>query len=220
LETRVEIRQLLAEMGELFADGSLAVVIYVVALSVVGVALDLNVELSSGYLFINSIANVVGGYLLLRGIVLAAGLAPDGEVAGFGSYFGMSWLEGLAFIIGLVLLVVPGIVLLVRWIPSFALLMCEKRGVTESMSLSWAKTRASFGPLLGATLLGGVPCLLVVVWLGSLTAEVALTSPLGFVGTAATNIVLSAMSVYSTLLGVACYKLLFRPHDDIAEIFA
>lgn len=219
MEESIEVGLLLAAVRELFGTTVKPIVIYVSVMTVLFSLLDL-ANAGSGQFSLNSILSTVSGYLLMRALVLDTGLAREGEVAGFGSYFGIGLLEGLAYLIGLILLVVPGIILIVRWTPSIPLLMCERRGVSQSMRLSWAKTKGHFWPLLGLTLLGGVPFVLVVAAAGILFGDASPTSATGVAKSLAVNLCMTLVSAYYALLALVTYRQLFRPHEGLAEVFA
>jgi hypothetical protein len=215
----IEVGPLLASVREILSATMKPVLIYVAAMTVIFSLMDL-AEAESGHFTLNSIGSTVGGYLLMRALVLETGLANDGEVAGFGAYFGMGVLQGLAYLIGAILLVVPAIVLMVRWTPSIPLLMCEKRGVILSMELSWQNTKGNFWPLFGVTLLGAVPFVFAVILAGTLLGDAPPTSVTGLATSVTTNLFLTVMSAYYALLALATYKLLFRPHEGLSEVFA
>jgi hypothetical protein len=143
MENRIEVGPLLASVREILSGATKPILAYVAAMTVVFTLMDLyNAE--SGHFTVSSIGSTVAGYLLMRALVLQTELAAEGEVAGFGSYFGLGLLEGLAYLVGAILLIVPAIVLMIRWTPSIPLLMCEKRGVAQSMDLSWKATKGNF----------------------------------------------------------------------------
>ncbi|HEY7806658.1 MAG TPA: glycerophosphoryl diester phosphodiesterase membrane domain-containing protein [Croceibacterium sp.] len=219
MENRIEVGPLLASVREILSGATKPILAYVAAMTVVFTLMDLyNAE--SGHFTVSSIGSTVAGYLLMRALVLQTELAAEGEVAGFGSYFGLGLLEGLAYLVGAILLIVPAIVLMIRWTPSIPLLMCEKRGVAQSMDLSWKATKGNFWPLLGLTLLGAVPFVLAVALSVSLFGNGDPTSATGIIVSAITNLCLTATLAYYALLALATYKRLFRPHEGLAEVFA
>lgn len=219
METRIEVAPLLAAMRDTLSATSKTVLSYVAAMTVLFSLLDL-AQVESGHFTLSSIGSTIAGYLLMRALVVETGLAREGETAGFGSYFGMGFLEGLAYVVGAVLLVVPAVILMVRWTPSIPLLMCERRDVTESMGLSWQSTKDSFWPLLGLTLLGAVPFVFAVLVSGVFFEDEGPLTAGGIAASLITNLCITAMSAYFALLALATYRLLFRPHEGLAEVFA
>lgn len=219
MESKVEAGQILESMRQLLSVTVLPIVAYVAAMTAVYSLLDLYAAGTGNY-SAGSFANAAAGYALMHSLVVKTGMASKGEVAGFGAYFGLSILQGLAYLAGLILLIVPGIILIVRWTPSFALLMSEKRGVMESMKRSWKETKGSFWPLFGVTLLGAVPALLAILMAATLFGDAVPTSATGVALSMLTNVCVTAMSAYYALLGLATYRQLFRRNEGLSEVFA
>jgi hypothetical protein len=223
MESKMSVPALLGGVGELLSECVAPIVVFMVAVSAIGTVIDLTMNGSSGYMMINNVVGLIAGYLLLRAVLLSSALAEPGSVAGFGSYFGLSFVQGLAVVVGVLLLVIPGIVLLVRWIPAAPLLLCEGRGVSDTLSRSWDETKGNFWPLFGTSLLGAVPFLFVAFGAGVVESFAGDGSAGGMAVQLATgfeNLVLAGCSVFFCLLGVSAYKLLFREPVDFAEVFA
>lgn len=220
MENRIEVGSLLDSMRELLSITLKPVLTYVIAMTVICTALDFY-DGKGGQFFVVSISSTIAGYLLARALVLKTGLAQQGEVASFGSYFGLGWLEGLAYLFGAILLIFPAVVLMIRWTPSIPLLMCERRGIQQSMDLSWNSTKGSFWPLFGLTLLGAIPYFLSLAVAFVLFARAgAVSIATGLALYLVTNLALMVMGAYYSLLSLATYKQLFRPHEGLVEVFA
>ena len=67
---------------------------------------------------------------------------------GVGTVFAIGILSGLGVLAGLILLVVPGLVLFVRWSMSVPYALAEDLGATDSLRASFEETRDSFWPIL------------------------------------------------------------------------
>jgi hypothetical protein len=135
----------------------------------------------------------------------------------YGAYFGLSLLSGLGIVLGIVLLVIPGIVLLVRWLPAYAILLSEDTDVPEALSQSWERTRSQFWPVLAAVLL--------VLLLGAASAAIYAASEISSAvpeeaAIIAGNLALTLTSAVFTALGVAVYRLLGAKADTLGEVFA
>jgi hypothetical protein len=221
MDEEFNVGAILAEMRSICSRAPGPVAVYLVAVALAHSLVDYlsSVAGSEGY-YMTSLISTVAGYLLLRALVVDLELVQRDAAAGFGSYFGISLLEGLATLVGAILLVVPAVILQVRWIPSICLLMCESPGVKEAMGQSWERTEAKFWPLLGLWLLGVVPIVSIVAVFAAILGTGAAASFPGIVLSLVSNVAVSAMSAYFVLLGIASYKLLFRAHQDIAEVFA
>ena len=61
-----------------------------------------------------------------------------------------------AISVGLVLLLIPGLVLMIRWFLAPNAVLLSGRGVRGALALSWELTGAHFAPLFGLTLVVGV----------------------------------------------------------------
>ena len=74
--------------------------------------------------------------------------------------FGQSLLYGVSVILGLVLLVVPGIILALRWSVVLPILISRDTRVTDSLRQSWKMTSGNELPMLGIFALAFIPLLL------------------------------------------------------------
>lgn len=221
MEPRLEARTLLATMREMASLATRPLLIFIGIVTLAGTVLDY--ASVSPLNFLNTIVSLVAGYLLLRAMLLAAGLAEADSMAGFGSYFGISLLEGLGIMAGALLLIVPGVILLVRWSVAAPYLLCERSGVSDALGQSFERTKGSGWPIFGVGLLGALPILaaaLIGGIAGALSVTVSDSGPPGLLISVIDNALGAAASAYFTVLSVAAYKLLFRPHLGIAEVFA
>lgn len=195
-----------------WAEGAL----YLVALTAAGAAIDQMSDIGSGNLAF-SLLSFVLGYVLTVSVLRGGGLRPEGEKGGFGSYFGLSLLSGLGIVLGSLLLVIPGLVLFVRWSPAYGYLLAEGVGMTDSLSKAWNQTGAHFWPLALALLppvainLGA----LAVYVLGSDEAG-AISLPMSLLA----NGMIAAAGVGITVIGLAGYALLRDRGAGLAEVFA
>ncbi len=147
-EEKLEVGQLLSRTRQMLEMSGSAVVLYVAIVGGLTVAIDFVDNDGGSTNFGVSILNLAGGFLLVRAMLRDAGLIDTSGDAGFGAYFGLSLLSGLAIILGIIVLFVPGVILLVRWLPAFAILIAEADAtVTGSMSKAWHMTGPHFWPL-------------------------------------------------------------------------
>jgi hypothetical protein len=133
---------------------------------------------------------------------------------------GMSLLAGIGIMIGFVLLVVPGIVLALRWCIAVPALVQERQGVLGSMGRSAALTKGSRWALLGLFLILVVAAL-AIQWVFGMVA-LLLGSTLGVVVGALVQSILSM--VFSTATAVSYVELRQVKEgtsvQDLAEIFS
>ena len=81
----------------------------------------------------------------------------------FPRVFGQSLLAGLAVILGLLALLIPGIVLLVRWSISLPVLIARNEGITQALRSSWQLTRGLFWLCLLSMIAAWIPSALAIV---------------------------------------------------------
>lgn len=192
-------------------------VVYVLLLAALSIALDTyypEFSLAGGNLLIN-ILDLVVMYLLIRTFAVRAGLVRH-RVGGFWSYFGVGLLTGIAITIGLVLLVLPGIVLAVRWAPAYGFVVAGDDTTTGAMGKAWDATSNHFWPILAAII---VPFALSILG-GSLfffAADELGTMPLAWLATA--NLLIYAGGLATIAVGLAAYSLLSDRSAEIAEVF-
>lgn len=191
-------------------------VLYVAVLSGVGVLIDQLDEVGNANLLF-SVFSVALGFLLTVQLLLKGGLVQGAMSNGIGSYFGLSILSALGIIIGFLLLVVPGIVLFVRWLPAYGYVLGEGEGVTDGLGKAWAQTGPHFWPIALALL---VP---VGINIAALTGFVLGSDEAGMVSLPLSLLANTAISVAGlaiTAIGIASYALLRDTSAQIAEVFA
>jgi hypothetical protein len=108
--------------------------------------------------FIITIPPLIFGLYILCNNLLSGKSAKVSDVFKGFEYFFRSWglviLMALGILIGLVLLVVPGILLIIMWQYAFAVSLMENRGVVDSLGRSYdiAKRNFSFSIVFGLLL--------------------------------------------------------------------
>lgn len=192
------------------------VLLYVVVLSVAGVAGDQIEELSAANIAM-SVLTLGLGFALTVQLLRDGGLVKGAMGAGFGGYFGLAILSSLGIALGVVLLVIPGIVLFVRWSPAYGFLLGDGAGVTDAMGTAWDKTGPHFWPIALAML---VP---VMINLGAGAVYAIGADEAGLVNLPLSIIANGAISCAGaaiTAIGIAAYSLLHDRSAQMAEIFA
>lgn len=193
-----------------------AALAYIAGLTGIGVIVDQMTNLAAANL-IFAVASFALGFVLTVQLLRAGGLAPDGLGGGFGGYFGTSLIGGLGMVLGLLVLVIPGVLLFVRWSPAYGYVLAEGLGVSEGLRKAWDSTAAHFWPLLLA-LLPPVALNLAAGGVYVLGAEDTGIVPLPFAFLA--NGVMSVAGVGITAVGIAAYALLRDRSAEMAEVFA
>src|SRR6188472_1337621 len=110
MDAKLDVGEILQGTTSTLSSNAGPAAIYVVVLGAVGSAVDLSGTSAN---IISTVASVAGGFLLLRAMLVAEGLLDPGASNRFGAYFGLSLLSGLGILLGLVVLVIPGVVLIV-----------------------------------------------------------------------------------------------------------
>jgi hypothetical protein len=133
---------------------------------------------------------------------------------------GLSLLIGIGVGIGFVLLIVPGIILLLRWCVAVPVLVQERQGVLGSMGRSAALTKGSRWALLGLFLILIVAAI-VIQWVAGLIV-LAVGATLGLV---LSSLVQSVVSMVVSTASAVSYVELRQVKEgtsisELAEIFS
>lgn len=212
MERKLTITEIFAELAQLASGNAGMVIGCIFGLTTLNLVLD-RLMPGSGSTIPSTFANLGVQYGLLTLVLTSIGLR-DGN-AGFGSFFGINFLAGLGIVVGMILLIVPGLILAARWSTANAALLAEGEGVTAALGRSWDMTRASIWSIIGVQLVIFVPAL--VIAFGVLFALIE-TMPI--VANAIMYLALFTASTLSWLAGVAIYALLRPATDELADVFA
>jgi hypothetical protein len=102
--------------------------------------------------FFSAVASLFGTYLLLARMLAAGGRL--GVTGGrFWPYLGMTILSVIAIVLGLFLVIVPGIILLVRWSAASGFVIGAGESATGSLSASWNATKGHGWAIFFASLI-------------------------------------------------------------------
>ncbi|TNE47978.1 MAG: hypothetical protein EP341_08970 [Sphingomonadales bacterium] len=131
------------------------------------------------------------------------------------AYVGLTILTMIGFLFGFLLLVVPGIILLVRWSAAPSFLIGAGKGVIESLGASWEAT-SGYGWAIffaGLILFVGFAILAGIFGYGfSSVGGAAIT-------TSVSAIIDAISSALSLAFGVAIYNLVHDDSEAIGEVF-
>lgn len=134
---------------------------------------------------------------------------------GSGSIIGVSYLSGIAIVLGLLLFVIPGLILLVRWSIAVPIVLSERQGVIGALQESWHRTEGHFWPILG---------LLLVVYVPMLAFLVAVAAVMGSAHSMVTSILVNAGVSLGLIVGwhstVALFFASDPPTQSLQEVFA
>lgn len=173
-----------------------------------------NSENSSMLDMLGRLASLVSGVVLQGALIRVAidDLSKRGAsfgnalASGFGlilPLIGLGILMGIAQMIGIVLLVIPGLFLIVRWLVSAPALVAEEKGVTAAMGRSADLTEGSRWPIFGLVLLYIVPALLIYFGFGLLIQTTGLIYAQDIPGAATMIGLAAAIDMATGLVGAA-----------------
>ena len=160
------------------------------------------------------LASVVGGYLLMAYMLQRAGNASEASVSGFFSYLAMTIVSSAGVLAGLAILLVPGLVLFMRWFIAAPVLIARGEGPIQALKSSWELTRGYAITIFVA----GIPASLLLFGFVVLVGRAVdgKTVVLALLMNATGEV----FSVLSIAMAVAVFGLLDRASGDLGEIFA
>lgn len=123
--------------------------IWFVAMTALGVAIDLARDEQTARLLVLILSCVVtvAQYSVVR--VAVADLAPPGgRLGSFARFLLLSLLTSIGLILGFAVLIVPGVLLAVRWSMTVPTLIAGNFAVGEALRFSWHATADRFWPIL------------------------------------------------------------------------
>ena len=167
-------------------------------------------------------------YQELTGGVRVTGGAAIGEgVRRFGTLWLVSFISGLAMILGLILLIVPGVIAAVGFCAASAAVMSENINAMPALERAWSLSRGQrwrLVGLVGILLLASVAVLLVGVIIGAIlgmtgaTSAIDAVSDFGF-GPIAETLIAAMTTVGAAAAYVGLRKAKEGPAEDIARTF-
>ena len=158
-------------------------------------------QVLGGQLLQNVVA-MVCGYFLLVAMVRRTGLQSRMGDDVFLPYIGLSLLATLAVMLGLIVLILPGLFLMIRWSIAQPLLVARGEGVMASLGESWDRTRGNEFSIFVAALALLVPLIVVIIGAGALFEKANLF------GMAITQLATSGVSAALLAMGVALYGMI------------
>jgi len=162
------------------------------------------------------VAQIVGGYLVLERMLELRGRLNSAGMR-IWAYLGLSILTGLGTILGLVLLIVPGLILMVRWSAAPAFLIGRNMTVDDAMRESWVATKGHGWPIFFA----GLVCFLLAVVPVVVITGIADFADAGRVGAAiGSGFADATTSVLSFPFAIAVFVLLDEGVEEIEQVFA
>lgn len=219
---------ILGRTAELIRGNAAMAAAALVALTGLSVAMDMLVGPDgSGNIFVAGMATVLAQYLITKTVMESRGLGSSGaggyRSAGFAAVFGVCLLSNLGIILGLVLLVVPGVFLAIRWFAAVPAVIGEEVGVTGALGESWEKTKGHGAAIFGAIAVIYVPLIIAVIMaigVGVWAVEGGEDPGAGL----AFSLMLNALTSLASIIGwhgaIAFWELRSPAMPALAEVFA
>ncbi len=145
------------------------------------------------------------GYILLLVVMQKGGQFAHGKTSGIGTYFALGIATGIPVGLALVVLILPGVYLLMRWLPVYARALTSPNLIGNSLRWSWNATERFQRPL-GIAMIGPVLCYGIAA--GSLYLHDGSSWTAYILSAVAANHAISLAHAWLTILGVAAFATL------------
>ena len=207
------------DAGELFGDTmtvlrahfGLAATAWLI-MTTVGIVSDLLGPRGQSLTIASLIASIAFQYEITLVALSHLGLAERGRRR-FWALLGLNLLSGLGILLGLVLLILPGLYLYVRWSVAVPVLIAEEAGIGEAFTRSGEEISGRFWPVAGLFLL------IYSSWLVAFFAVLAAPVQMALLSTVAVNMALNMALVGGWCAAVAVYAA-DKGGDRLAQVFA
>jgi hypothetical protein len=212
----VDVGEMFGALGEQVRGNALTIILAVAGLTAANLALDQLSKDGSGTFFLSGLTALGAQYYVTRAALDRAGFLPEGRPGRFGSFWGMNILTGLAILVGCILLVLPGLYLLARWLIAAPVILAEDKTAGEGMRESWEMMGGSAWQAVGAVLVLYV-CGFALA-LGPLLLFEVDSTPMAV--QVVSYIVLFGTTVSGWLMAVGVYAMVAQRHRSLEEVFA
>ena len=197
----------------LLRENPLPAILAVALTAASGVVSDLSLIGSAG-LLLASVVALATQYWLMRSVLEGLNLLHATKPR-FWAFFLLGIVAGLAIIAGLVLLIVPAIILFVRWSITVPTVIGTDLGVMDSIGESWRETEGGFWPILGLFAVLYLPGIAVAI-VGVLLEPLSGT---GLIATLLFNLGFNVAIVAGWLGSLAIYAAV-HSRTNLSEVFA
>lgn len=222
MEHRLSFGQIVTTTFALVLGDLPVVLLTIVAIAAAATFIDVTAPSAGNIL---NIPVMVVQYYLIRRLIERQGLRSADRLGGFGSFFAVGVVTGLAILLGFVLLILPGIYLSARWSLADAAVVAENRGFSDAIKRSWDATAGNVLPIVLASLAISIPLIVYMALIfatGFAAAQGNAPEVTSFGFSGVTNLLLYASQVCLWYFGVALYRLLLGGSDEaqLGEVFA
>jgi len=215
----IGVGEILAQTRHLLPVEAPSAILAIFVLSGLGFLVDSGLVTNASFNLVISGVTIACQYILTRRLLEDVGYALPDRPRGL-AFLLLGIVAGLGIVVGLLVLIVPGIVLLVRWCVSTPVLLSSETGIFGALQESWEQTEGHFWPILLS---------LMVVYLPGLAIFGAGLAIYGFgpdgatngslyAGALIANLALNGTIVAGWIATVAIFSLLRSPPGG-AEVF-
>lgn len=215
-ERAMNAGQIIERMFGLCRDNAVPVAIAILALTALGTVWDYYYPDSWLSLPV-SIASAIAQYWIIRQVLAREGLLAANLSGAPASFVGVSIVSQIGVLLGLALLIVPGIVLVLRWVPAVPLVLgVERLGTNDALGEAWERTRGHWQAIAAAYILTMIP------FAGSMFAYVweAVGAPEQLVVLSVANILMNVSIMMMWMLSIAVYQGFASRERELEDIFA
>jgi hypothetical protein len=206
---------LLGETAHLLRVNAALAIAALIALTFVGVVADLYPDFASPAGLASAVMSLVLQYEIGLALLVHYGLvdSPRGRRR-FWAMLGLSLVSSIGIVLGLIILIIPGIYLLVRWSAAVPSLIAEEAGVFESLSRSAEAVEGRFWQVFGAILVVWTPLVPAL-----LAAGLIMPKDQRLIEALISNIAINLCLIVGWHLAVAIYAGR-QDNGRLAEVFA
>lgn len=169
-----------------------------------------------------SLAGAVMQFVLTKTALGRVGLLHRGRSAVL-SFIGLNICTSMGILLGMLLLIVPGLILAARWSASLPILLAEDVGVGESLGESWRRTEGNTVSILLAFLVVAAPFLVLLVASAAVAAAGPAVMPVSVdpaIQAGLTNLAAYAAQIVGVYLNVAIYAAVTVEPEGVEQVFA
>lgn len=193
---------------------------YLVLTTAPFIYLDLYAPEKTGWYSLMSLVSWALGYILFIGLMDRGGFLETGKRSGVGTYFVLGLAIGIPVFAGMLVFVVPGVILLARWLPSYSRALVAGEGVGEAMRWSWRKSAPFQWPIMLSTLVPLLGYASSFAMLGGYEIYFDQFDEAGYVlAVVLWNSSLSIGMAWLSVAGVAAYGLLASRESEASDVF-
>lgn len=215
-ERAMSAGRVIERMFALLRDNAAQVAAAILILAALGTAWDYRYPDSWASLPLN-IASAIAQYWIVRQALAREGLLAANLSGAPVSYVGVSFVSQIGILLGFVLLIVPGIVLVLRWAPAVPLVLgVERLSTNDALGEAWKRTKGHWQAIGAAYLLALIPFAGAIFAYAWETAGVS--AQLAAPGVA--NILINLSIALMWMLSVAVYQGFASRDRELEDIFA